>query len=527
MGLSDTLKISTTEKNAVAVDAVELDQYSGAESDDAQTAQTTAYTTDGKKTWRERLAWYDPGMDKREKMLLFKIDCLILTYTCIASFSLNLDINNVKNAYVSGMKEDLDLVGNELNYLTVINQAPYCVFMIPGTLLLTRFRPSVILPICEVGWGVFTVTCAFIHSLNELYAFRFMVGFFGAISYSGSIFIIGSWYKKSEVSRRLGLYAVSSPLGSMFSGYLQSAAYTNLNGTNGLEGWRWLFIICALITFPCAIWGAVAIPDQPRNTRCWFLTKEDRELANQRMESEGVQSVKTRFEWSTVIKCMTYWKWYLFVGAWCLLDQNEQGLTVPITLYLKAHSDRFSVPQINNIPTVVNAISVVATLIATWYADKTSKPFIPSVMVVVLFSVAQYMLLAWNISEKAKFFAWFISGVINAMQALLMTWASVETRSDPDERAFIVSSMNCLGNLLKTGTNIVCFPTVDAPRFKTGFLWMSITGTIMIVWIPVLQLFTMWEHRKVARLEGERVEDVENIEASQRESASELNMAEK
>jgi ACS family pantothenate transporter-like MFS transporter len=54
----------------------------------------------------------------------------------------------------------------------------------------------------------------------------------------------------------------------MFSGYLQAAAYKNLNNVHGLEGWRylelpniieeranwfrWLFIICTVITIPIA-----------------------------------------------------------------------------------------------------------------------------------------------------------------------------------------------------------------------------------------------------------------------------------
>lgn len=31
---------------------------------------------------------------------------------------------------------------------------------------------------------------------------------------------------------------MGNSLGSMFSGYLQAAAYRNLNGTLGLSGWR-------------------------------------------------------------------------------------------------------------------------------------------------------------------------------------------------------------------------------------------------------------------------------------------------
>jgi hypothetical protein len=41
----------------------------------------------------------------------------------------------------------------------------------------------------------------------------------------------------------------------MFSGYLQAAVYTGMDGTGGLAGWRWLFIFDGVITFPMALWG--------------------------------------------------------------------------------------------------------------------------------------------------------------------------------------------------------------------------------------------------------------------------------
>jgi ACS family pantothenate transporter-like MFS transporter len=36
---------------------------------------------------------------------------------------------------------------------------------------------------------------------------------------------------------------MGNSLGSMFSGYLQAAAYSNLDGVYGRAGWRWLFIV--------------------------------------------------------------------------------------------------------------------------------------------------------------------------------------------------------------------------------------------------------------------------------------------
>ena len=51
---------------------------------------------------------------------------------------------------------------------------------------------------------------------------------------------------------------MGNSLGSMFSGYLQAAAYKNLNGAMGLSGWRWLFIIDGVITLPIAFVGMYA-----------------------------------------------------------------------------------------------------------------------------------------------------------------------------------------------------------------------------------------------------------------------------
>lgn len=36
---------------------------------------------------------------------------------------------------------------------------------------------------------------------------------------------------------------MSNNIAVMFGGYLQAAAYKNLNGVGGMAGWRWLFII--------------------------------------------------------------------------------------------------------------------------------------------------------------------------------------------------------------------------------------------------------------------------------------------
>lgn len=55
------------------------------------------------------LHWHEPGTSKEEKWLIRKLDIFILTYSCLCFFIKYLDTGNVSNAYVSGMKEELNL----------------------------------------------------------------------------------------------------------------------------------------------------------------------------------------------------------------------------------------------------------------------------------------------------------------------------------------------------------------------------------------------------------------------------------
>jgi ACS family pantothenate transporter-like MFS transporter len=73
----------------------------------------------------------------------------------------------------------------------------------------------------------------------------------------------------------------------MSTGFLASGVVKHLDGVNGLEGWHWLSIVCAIITFPVAIYGFIFFSSTPDKTKSWFLTDAEKELARQRMKQIG------------------------------------------------------------------------------------------------------------------------------------------------------------------------------------------------------------------------------------------------
>ncbi len=72
------------------------------------------------------------------------------------------------------------------------------------------------------------------------------MGFFESSFFPVLLYVLGSWYTKTELAKRVAIFHMTAPLGSAFGGYLQAAVYQNLNGAHGLSGWRWLYIVCGV-----------------------------------------------------------------------------------------------------------------------------------------------------------------------------------------------------------------------------------------------------------------------------------------
>ena len=87
-----------------------------------------------------------------------------------------------------------------------------------------------------------TFAQAGVRTVGGMYACRFLVGLFESGFSPIIIFLLGSWYSKRELAKRVAIWHVTGFLGSATSGFLQAGVYASLDGRYGLEGWRWLYI---------------------------------------------------------------------------------------------------------------------------------------------------------------------------------------------------------------------------------------------------------------------------------------------
>ncbi|KAL5868820.1 hypothetical protein ACKVWC_009576 [Pyricularia oryzae] len=94
-----------------------------------------------------------PYFRSPRNVLVFKLDVFLLAWMFLAGIMKEMDQSATTQAYVSGMREDLKLGGNELVEFNTYFSIGYALGLVPGQLIQTRLRPSLFLPVCEIVWG--------------------------------------------------------------------------------------------------------------------------------------------------------------------------------------------------------------------------------------------------------------------------------------------------------------------------------------------------------------------------------------
>ena len=265
-------------------------------------------------------------------------------------------------------------------------------------LLLSRPKLSrFFLPTMEVAWSVLTFAQARLNSASAIYGTRFLLGVLETPVASGSLFILSSWYKPDELFKRAGVWYVSNNVGVMFGGYLQAAAYSNLNGVHGMAGWRWLFIIDGCISLPIGLLGFFIFPGMPTSGKPWWLTERDHELGQQRMREVGVEQPK-KITMQMLKRLFCHWHWYVGVLAYVffLSSSYPHG---QMGLWLKdetAKHGTYTVQQINTIPTGAQGVSVISAVLACSLC-MVYPTLVIFWIVSAIFIFANICLMVWNI----------------------------------------------------------------------------------------------------------------------------------
>lgn len=137
-----------------------------------------------------------------------------------------------------------------------------------------------------VLWGTLTCVMGVIHDYKHLVVLRALIGCIEAGFAPGVLLVLSSWYKKTEQSKRFAVYISAAILSGAFGSLLAAVIVDRLEGSHGIRGWRWLFIVEGAVTVGFALLSMLFLLDFPATSR--FLSERERYVAVKRLATENV-----------------------------------------------------------------------------------------------------------------------------------------------------------------------------------------------------------------------------------------------
>ncbi|RVX74129.1 hypothetical protein B0A52_01961 [Exophiala mesophila] len=421
-----------------------------------------------KRTWRSYI-WSSLDVSKEEARFLTKLDLTLISAAALGVMCRYLDQVNITNAFNSGMKEDLELYGRELNYANAIWSAAYVFGQIPSNLLLTRVNAPLYIAFIELSWTIFTFATAGVQNVNQLYVFRFFVGLFEAGHFPAVMYVCSSYYKPHELARRNTLIQISTGIGPLFSGFLMAAVFAGLDGVHA-----------SAAASPSLVLSGLLLPFLnfllERNPTGWIFTQAEIDLARARMPSEH-KLLTGLFKWKDIKRWHTTWHAFLFPLLFAFMaqfGQSGQSMIFWVKSYnVKGQPLVFSVPEINIIPLGINVITIVCTLINAWISDSLPGSlrwpgmFFACIMAII-FPTALAATPVHPPNRGSRWALYYLTSLAGTAAGITWTWVNEVNRHDQEKRAYVSALMNAFAYIFTAWVPIFTFPANKQPYIVAG-----------------------------------------------------------
>ncbi|KAI9640997.1 hypothetical protein NHQ30_010424 [Ciborinia camelliae] len=428
-----------------------------------------------------------------ERKLRLKIDLMIVPIVALLYLFCFIDRANIGNAKLAGLEKDLKLVGYDYNRVLSAFFISYIIFEIPANMACKWIGPGWFIPATSLAFGICSIATAFVHNIHTVSAVRFLLGIFEAGMLPGIAYYLSRWYRRSELSFRLSLYMVTSPLAGAFGGLLASEIL-KLPNFGTLHSWRMIFAIEGIITCCLSIIAFFTLTDQPATAK--WLTQEEKDLAIARVKSErvGATEVLDAFDTKKILRGIfspvTIATSFIFL----LNNITVAGLaffapTIVKTIYPKA---TVVSQQLHTVPPyIVGALFALLFPFLSWRFDRRNILFIMCAPLVM----CGYIMFLASTHPQTRYAATFLitSGAFS-FGSLCNAQVSANVVSDTARSSAIGTNvmMGNIGGLIATWS----FLPNDSPNYHTGNGLNLASGTAILFLSIGLLLWMKMDNRK-------------------------------
>ncbi len=166
--------------------------------------------------------------------------------------------------------------------------AGYVLLEIPGTLLVELWSARKWIARIMISWGLVGSLTGLIHTADQFYWARFILGVAEAGFFPGVVVYLTHWYREQDRARAMAMFMSAIPIAQVIGAPI-SGALLNIHWL-GYSGWRWLLFLEGV---PAVIAGFVALfylTDRPRDAR--WLSDDERAWITGELEARSQDQAK-------------------------------------------------------------------------------------------------------------------------------------------------------------------------------------------------------------------------------------------
>jgi MFS transporter, ACS family, tartrate transporter len=195
-----------------------------------------------------------------------------------------LDRFNVSMAALT-MNKDLGLSASAYGFGAGAFFWTYILFQFPANLMLAKVGARIWISLIMAMWGICSACTALVTGETSFVAVRFLLGIAEAGFFPGVAYFLTCWFPASHRGRMMGIFYAAGAFSGVIGGPL-GASLLKLDGTLGIAGWQWIFLVEGIPALLLAFYGFATLCNRPIEAR--WLTAEQRTWLQRQLDSEAV-----------------------------------------------------------------------------------------------------------------------------------------------------------------------------------------------------------------------------------------------
>ncbi len=238
-----------------------------------------------------------------EQRTLAKVRWRLIPFLFLLYVVAYLDRVNVGYAALD-MNRDLGFSAAVYGFGSGIFFLSYTLLEVPSNLILARVGARRWIARIMITWGLVSMAMMFVTSPLSFYVLRFILGAAEAGFFPGIILYLTHWFPARERARAIALFMTATAMAGVIGAPL-SSAILQLDGTGGLHGWQWLFIIEGL---PAVLLAPVVLrrlTEWPADAS-WLHADERKWLSNE-MAMEQAQTSEVQVSFAAAARSGRLW----------------------------------------------------------------------------------------------------------------------------------------------------------------------------------------------------------------------------